>query len=308
MKKVFSPRAPSNSGMIRERWIERGLLIATAISAVAIFFILGLLAYFCLPLFTSGGIGAVLAWQWKPFGGQFGILPMCVGSLSLSLFALGLAFPPAMGICCFVTILAPGKLARFFLILIHFMTSIPTVIYGFVSVFLLVPLVREWFESGTGFSFLTAALCLSLLILPTIVLVFHARLQQIDPGLRLASEAMGLTPAQQLRHVLIPVASRGLVVALVLGFGRAIGDTMISLMLAGNAPQVPHSLSASLRTLTAHIALVLATDSQSMPYRSVFASGLILFLLIGAVNLFIRRLDTRTPKGRTKEPSHEKDV
>jgi phosphate transport system permease protein len=232
---------------------------------------------------------------------------MCVGSVSLSLCALGLAFPPAVGICCLVTILAPRKPARFFLILIHFMTSIPSVIYGFVSVFLLVPLVREWFRSGTGFSFLTAALCLSLLILPTIVLVFHARLQQVDPGLRLASEAMGLTPPQQLRHVLIPVASKGLVVALVLGFRRAMGDTMISLMLAGNAPQVPHSLFASIRTLTAHIALVLATDSQSMPYRSVFASGLILFLLMGAVNLLIRRLDRRVPYRQTKEHSHEED-
>jgi phosphate transport system permease protein len=305
LKKVFSPRTPSSSGMIREKCIEKGLLVATVISAVAIFFILGMLVYFCLPLLASGGMGAVLAWQWTPFSGRFGILPMCVGSLSLSLCALGLAFPPAVGICCFVAILAPRKLSRFFVILIHFMTSIPTVIYGFVSVFLLVPLVRDWMQSGTGFSFMTAALCLSLLILPTIVLVFHARLQQIDPGLRLASEAMGLTPTQQLHCVLIPVASRGLAVALVLGFGRAIGDTMISLMLAGNAPQLPHSLFASIRTLTAHIALVLATDSQSMPYRSVFASGLILFLMLGAVNLCIRRLDRKDPDRRAKEHSHE---
>jgi len=81
---------------------------------------------------------------------------MCVGSLSLSLFALGLAFPTAVGICSFVTILAPRGLARLLLVLVHFMTSIPTVIYGFVSVFLLVPLVRDWFKTGTGFSFLTA--------------------------------------------------------------------------------------------------------------------------------------------------------
>lgn len=293
--------------MICEKWIERGLLIATGISAVAIFFMLGLFAYFCLPLFVSGGIGDVFAWEWKPFGGRFGILPMCFGSLSLSLCALGLAFPPALGICGFISILAPGKPARFLLALVHFMTGIPTVIYGFVSVFALVPLVREWLASGTGFSFLTAALCLSLLILPTIVLVFHARLRQIDPNLRLAVEALGLTPAQQLRHILIPVASRGLMVALVLGFGRAVGDTMVSLMLAGNAPQIPHSPLASVRTLTAHIALVLATDSQSMPYRSVFASGLLLFLLIGSVSLLIRRLERDAPNGWEKKHSHEED-
>jgi phosphate transport system permease protein len=308
LKQVFSPGRAFKFRMNRERWIEKALLIATGVSAVAIFFIFGLLAYFCLPLFTSGGLAAVLSWEWKPFNDRFGILPMCLGSLSLSLCALGLAFPPAVGICCFVIILAPRRMARLFLVLIHFMTSIPTVIYGFISVFLLVPLVREWFDTGTGFSFRTAALCLSLLILPTIVLVFHARLRQIDPQLRLACEAMGISPARQLLHVLLPLASRGLAVALVLGFGRAVGDTMVSLMLAGNAPQVPDSLFASIRTLTAHIALVLATDSQSMLYRSVFASGLILFLLTGSVNLFIRRLDERISKGGKNEHSHEKEL
>ncbi len=111
------------------------------------------------------------------------------------------------------------------------MTSIPTVIIGFVSVFVLVPLLREWLEAGSGFSLLTAALTLSVLILPTIVLVFHARLEQLDPLLRLTAEAMGFTPIQQMRYVLLPAASRGLTAAAVLGFGRAIGDTLISLMI-----------------------------------------------------------------------------
>lgn len=292
MEEHARTRLPVNHvQLVRERWIRRSLLIATGISAGAILFIFVLLVYFCLPLVTSGGMSSVLSWQWKPFAGEFGILPMCAGSLFLSVFALGLAFPAAIGICGFATVLAPRSLARFTLVLVHFMTSIPTVIYGFVSVFLLVPLVRDWFSTGTGFSFLTAGLSLSLLILPTIVLVFHARLQQIDPALRLAAEAMGLTPVRQFLHVLVPAASRGLVVAAILGFGRAIGDTLISLMLAGNAPRIPDSLFDSIRTLTAHIALVLATDSQSMSYRSVFASGLILFLLMGAANFFIRRMD-----------------
>lgn len=271
-------------------WIERGLLIATAVSAVAIFSILLLLAYFCLPMFRTDGISRVLSWTWQPFNGRFGILPMCVSSLLLSAAALCVAFPSAVGICCFIHILAPRGLARLVLVLVNFMTTIPTVIYGFASVFLLVPLVREWLQGGAGFCFFTAAVVLAMLILPTIVLVFHAHLQQIDPMLRMASEAMGFTPAQQLRHVIIPAASRGLAVAFVLGLGRAMGDTVVSLMLAGNAPQVPSSLFDSMRTLTAHIALVLATDSQSMSYQSVFASGLILFLLMGGVNLLIRRV------------------
>lgn len=275
-------------------------MIATGLSAVAIFAMLLLLAAFCVPLFTSGRLNEILSWNWQPFSGQFGILPMCAGSLALSALALILAFPVAIGICTLIHVLTRGPMARFLLVLIHFMTSIPTVIYGFVSVFLLVPRVRDWFEAGSGFSLLTAALTLSVLILPTIVLVFHARLEQLDPVLRLASEAMGLSRIQQMRYVLLPAASRGLAVAAILGFGRAMGDTLISLMLAGNAAQFPGSLFASIRTLTAHIALVLATDSQSMAYQSVFAAGLLLFLLTGVVNLLIRKSGNRI-KGAHRE-------
>jgi phosphate transport system permease protein len=291
--RVFHPQ-----GNPSEKWIEWSLFMAAAVSAAAILSILLLLVYFCMPLLMWDHLFQVLSWHWQPVAGKFGILPMCAGSLTLSVLALALAFPPAIGICTLVHVLSRGFFSRCLLALIHFMTSIPTVIIGFVSVFVLVPLLREWLAVGTGFSLLTAALTLSVLILPTIVLVFHARLEQLDPLLRLTAEAMGFTPIQQMRYVLLPAASRGLTAAAVLGFGRAIGDTLISLMLAGNAAQFPGSIFASIRTLTAHIALVLATDSQSMAYQSVFASGLLLFFLMGAFNYLIRKSgpkDRKTP-------------
>lgn len=268
--------------------------MAATVSTAAILSILLLLVFFCLPLFTWDRLSQVLSWHWQPVAGKFGILPMCAGSLVLSILALVLAFPPAIGICALVQVLSRGLFPRFLLTLIHFMTSIPTVIIGFVSVFLLVPRVREWFAAGTGFSLITAALTLSVLILPTIVLVFNARLERLDPLLRLSAEAMGFTPIQQMRYVLLPAAARGLSAAAVLGFGRALGDTLISLMLAGNAAQFPGSFFASIRSLTAHIALVLATDSQSMAYQSVFASGLILFLIMGAFNFLIMKTGRKT--------------
>ena len=296
MTKTIAPIHPQ--GNPSEKWIEWSLLIAAAVSAAAILSILLLLVYFCMPLLTWDHLSQVLSWHWQPVAGKFGILPMCAGSLALSILALVLAFPPAIGICSLVHVLSRGFFSRFLLALIHFMTSIPTVIIGFVSVFVLVPRLRDWLAAGSGFSLIAAALTLSVLILPTIVLVFHARLEQLDPLLRLTAEAMGFTPIQQMRYVLLPAASRGLTAAAVLGFGRAIGDTLISLMLAGNAAQFPGSIFASIRTLTAHIALVLATDSQSMAYQSVFASGLLLFFLMGAFNYLIRKSgpkDRRTP-------------
>jgi len=261
---------------------------AAAVSGVAIAAILILLAYFCLPLLTSQGLATVFSRQWQPFGGQFGILPLGVGALPLACLALLLALPLAVGSCTLLHVLGRGFLARLVLAFVHFMTSIPTVIYGFVSVFLLVPRLREWVAAGSGFSLLAAVLTLSLLILPTITLILQARLAQLDPALNLAAEAMGFTRVQHVRCVLLPAAARGVAVAAVLGFGRAVGDTLVSLMVAGNAAQFPDSLVASIRTLTAHIGLVLATDSQSMAYQSVFAAGLLLFLLAGVVTLLIR--------------------
>jgi phosphate transport system permease protein len=301
MTKIRTPIHPQDYPS--EKWVEWSLLVATAVSAGAILAIFLLLVYFCLPLFTWARLSQVLSWHWQPVAGKFGILPMCAGSLALSVLALALAFPPAIGICTLVHVLSRSFFSRFLLALIHFMTSIPTVIIGFVSVFVLVPLLRERLAAGSGFSLITAALALSVLILPTIVLVFHARLKQLDPLLRLTAEAMGFTPIQQMRYVLLPASARGLAAAAVLGFGRAIGDTLISLMLAGNAAQFPGSFFTSIRSLTAHIALVLATDSQSMAYQSVFASGLLLFLLMGAFNFLIQKTGQKIGGSR-----HEKNL
>ena len=278
----------------RQAGIKGLLLAATIISCGSVLAILAFLAYFALPLFTQGHLGEILSWEWRPFQGKFGILPMAVGSLCLAASGLVLAFPLSLGICGFAHGLGPRRLRKPLLGLIHFMTGIPTVIYGFVSVIFLVPLVRGLFPVSTGYSWLTATLTLSLMILPTIVLVIHAQLEQVDERVRLASAALGFSPAQTLLWVMAPLSSRGLWAAAVLGFSRAIGDTIIALMVAGNAAEVPHSLLDSIRVLTAHIALVVATDSTSLAYQSIFASGLILFGLTALVNLTLRRLQAGT--------------
>ena len=273
-----------------EKCVKLMLLAATMVSVVAALSILILLIYFVRPIFSVEGLKAVIAWEWRPFSGHFGIMPMMVGSLCLSLGALMLACPLAVGISSFVCVLAPKKLAKIVNAVIHYMTSIPTVIYGFVSIFLLVPLIRDWLAKGTGLSLLTATLALSILILPTIVLVYSAYLREKDSSMRLTAAAIGLSRVQYFLFVLLPLTRKGFVVASILGFGRAIGDTLISLMLAGNTPLIPGSLFDSIRTLTAHIALVIATDSQTTFYHSVFAAGLLLFLLMTLINIIIRKL------------------
>ncbi|WP_153111957.1 PstC family ABC transporter permease [Propionivibrio limicola] len=265
------------------------LLFATLVSALSVLAIFGFLLWFAAPVFTGETLSSLLSWQWRPQQGEFGILPMLAGSLCLAGSAMLLAYPLGLGLCCFMHGLGPTWAARPLLGIVRGMTSVPTVVYGLVSAFLLIPLIRAGF-SGSGFSWLAAGLTLAMLILPTIVLILDSQFRTIHAQTQLTAAALGFTPAQQVLRLTLPLSTRGLLVAAALGFGRAIGDTLIPLMLAGNAPLLPHSPLDPLRTLTSHIALVVATDSQSAAYGSLFACGVILFMVSLLVNLALRRL------------------
>lgn len=270
------------------RFVPTALAAAATLSCCCVLAVFLFLLYFSWPLFSGQGLAQVMHWSWRPFHDEYGILSMIVGTAGLSVSAMLLACPLAVGVCCFAHGMGPRPAAKVLMAVVQFMTSIPTVVYGFVAVFLLVPRIRATFEHGTGYSWLTAAIMLSLLILPTMVLMLHSQFSMVEPKVRLTAKALGLTEAQKFIHLVFPLSRRGFMAAIVLGFGRAVSDTLIPLMLAGNATQPPHSLLDSIRTLTAHIALVVATDSQSGAYLSLFACGMILFLVTVAVNLGLR--------------------
>ena len=267
----------------------RLLRCAAVFSALLVLAISGNLLWFALPIFQGGALTTLFSWQWRPLEGAFGILPMLVGSLCLALPALCLAFPVALGLCAFMHGVGPPRLKAPVLRVVRFMTSVPTVVYGLVSAFLLVPLVRNAL-SGSGFSWLAALLTVSVLILPTLVLILDGQFQLVQEDIHLSARALGFSPLQQFLKLTLPLSMRGLWMAAMLGFGRAIGDTLIPLMVAGNAPQVPHALSDAIRTLTAHIALVVATDSQTATYGSLFACGVMLFLMSVLVNVGLHGL------------------
>ncbi|MCM1129011.1 MAG: ABC transporter permease subunit [Alistipes senegalensis] len=271
---------------------------AAAFSGLAVLAIFAFLLWFSLPVFQGEMLVSLLSWHWRPTENAFGILPMIAGSICLSVSAMLIAFPVGVGISGFLHGLGPAWLSRPVLGIVRFMTSIPTVVYGLVSAFLLVPLLRTGF-SGSGFSWLAASLTLSLLILPTIILILDSQFRLLHEEWYISTAALGISPAQQFLHLTLPLSSHGLWMALALGFGRAIGDTMISLMLAGNAPQLPLSPLDSIRTLTAHIALVVSTDSQGIAYASLFACGLLLFAVSLLINIALYRL--RKISGRQEE-------
>jgi len=275
----------------RETLFHGTTAVCALICAAIVVTIFAFLAYFSIPLLEDGRLISILSRSWRPFQGNFGILPMIAGSLCLSLSAMVLAYPLALGICFFAHGVGPRIPGKIILALVHFMTSIPTVVYGFVAVFLLIPTLRTTLIRGSGFSWLAASLTLAILILPTIVLFIHTQFSLIEPRITQTTCALGMTTSQRLFAVTLPLSSRGLFAAAILGFGRAMGDTIIPLMLTGNAPLMPLSPLESLRTMTAHIALVVATDSQGAAYQSLFACGIILFLITFAINLGLRWLE-----------------
>jgi phosphate transport system permease protein len=282
-------RCPNDTrkGLV-ETLIESWLFVAAMISAIAVGAILFFLIYFAWPIFHEDHFWKLLSWYWRPFQNQFGILPMVAGSVLLGISSMLLAYPMGIGVCCCVYGLGPRWLSGFTLTIVRIMTSVPTVVYGFVSVFLLVPFLREFFYHGSGFSWLAATLTLSLLVLPTVTLIVNAQFELFDPEIRLATTALGFSPIKQLIWVVIPASYKGLLAAAVLGFGRAVGDTIISLMVSGNSPQFPHSMLDSIRTLTAHVALVVSTEAGSMAYNSLFAAGIMLFGVSALVNGALR--------------------
>lgn len=267
-------------------------------AAVSIVLLFAMVLAFALPVFSRGlgpEGGGLLSWTWNAGQKQFGILSMVAGSLILAVSATVCAWPLALGLCGLgLAGRAGGPVARRLLTalgaLIRFMTAVPTVIYGFVAVFLLVPLMRAALGRGSGLGLASAGLALTILILPTMVLIMEAGLKKRYERLRLDAAALGFGGLATFWHWVLPQSGSALVSALVLGFGRALGDTMISLMLAGNAPQTPAALSDSFRTLTAHMALVTANEAGGAAYNSLFAAGAILLAISCGVSLAVRAL------------------
>ena len=242
----------------------------------------------CSPVVT--GATDVWSWDWRPFHGHYGILPMVIGSLLVATGATLLALPVGVLISAFVYALSDGAVMFGPVAEVRLMTGIPTIVYAFVSAIVLVPFLRGAFAYGSGYCLLSTVLVLSVLVLPAVVLLVHAQWQSMGEPLRLTCAALGLTKAQAVYRVLLPLSKRGLLVAGVFAFARAVGDTMIALLLSGNAPQVPAHPLDSLRTLTAHVALVHSTDTQDAAYASIFAAGLILLLMTATLSLAARAL------------------
>lgn len=273
-----------------EKQIEKVFLFAALFSALTTFSIFIFLFILGLPLLTGGHFLSLLTQPWAPHLKQFGIFPMIAGTLVISLLSMLVAFPVSLGCSIIIHVRSRTLFSRVLGKSVALMTGIPTVIYGFVGIFLLVPLVRELFDSGSGLCVLSTVFMVSLLIAPTMILFFCDSFARVPRSYGDAVLAVGGSDIQKFLYVTLPNAWPGVLVGVTLALGRALGDTLIALMIAGNAVQVPGSLADSARTLTSHIALVFAADYESMEFKAIFACGLFLYLFSTALVLIVRSI------------------
>jgi phosphate transport system permease protein len=268
--------------------IAKGLFgVCAAASAVITSLVFLFMIVLALPVFRGGGALCVWIHPWNPYQGLYGIWPMITGTLGIALLATLFSLPLSLGTAFVISGLGGTRIRKLLGGVVRFMTGIPTVIYGFVGVFLLVPLIREN-AGGPGMCVLSASLMLAILISPTMVLFFSDSFASVDPSYLHASKALGADSIQQILYVMLPQSMSGMISGVVLGLGRALGDTLIALMLAGNAIEVPSSPVSPARTLTAHIALVRAADIDSLEFRSIFACGIALYVFTSVAALSVR--------------------
>ena len=242
-----------------------------------------------LSVFFEVPPGNFLGTRWYPTFDLFGILPLVMGSVMVTVVAIAIALPLGVATAVFVREVAPHWAREVLKPMIEVLAGIPSVVLGFFGMTLIAPFIRETLGAPTGLTAFTGALILAYMALPTIISVAEDALDAVPRSYRDAGLAMGATPWQTIWRVVVPAARSGIVTAVMLGMGRAIGETMAVMMVTGNAARLPlalDSLFRPVRTMTATIAAEMGEVAQgSTHYHALFGLGIILFLLTFTINL-----------------------
>lgn len=244
-----------------------------------------------LPTFTEVEWSNLFGVRWYPTFNFFGLMPLLLGSILVTVVAIVIALPLGVASAVFVREVAPPWVRDILKPLTEVLAGIPSVVLGFFGLTTLAPLVRVYLGAPTGLTALTGALLLGYMALPTIISVAEDALDAVPKSYRDASLAMGATRWQTIWMVVVPAAKAGIVTAVMLGMGRAIGETMAVMMVTGNAARLPLELDAVLRpvrTMTATIAAEMGEVAQgSTHYHVLFGAGIILFVLTFLINLAV---------------------
>lgn len=226
---------------------------------------------------------------WKPTEGQFGIFPMIVGSVYMTGGAVLLGVPVALLTAVFLAWFCPDGLYRLFKPAIDLLAGIPSIVYGFFGLVVVVPLVRE--VTGTaGKNLLTGSAILAVMILPTVINVAEAAIRAVPDSYYEGALALGATHEKSVFSAVLPAAASGLTAGIVLGIGRAVGETMAVVMVAGNQAAFPDSFLSGVRTMTANIVLEMGYAGEGLHRDALVATAVVLMVFVLAINLSFSRL------------------
>jgi len=278
---------------IRRRWSEPIIEALIRVLGFSTIGFVSLIFLFLLreglPFFLEVPLNDLLSTRWYPTFDIYGVLPLVLGSILVTALAMAIALPLGVGSAVLVREIAPGWTRELLKPMIEVLAGIPSVVLGFFGVTVIAPLVREVLGAPTGLTAFTGALILAYMALPTIISVAEDALDAVPKSYRDAGLAMGATQWQTIWRVVVPAARSGIVTAVMLGMGRAIGETMAVMMVTGNAARMPltsDALFRPVRTMTATIAAEMGEVAQgSTHYHALFGIGIMLFLLTFVINL-----------------------
>lgn len=268
----------------KEKIMQAVFFLTACISILSVLLI-------CIFLFMNGfpaiqqiGLGNFLTGTtWRPANNLFGILPMIVGSLYVTAGALVLGVPIGILTAVFMARFCPQKIYRPLKAAINLMAGIPSVVYGFFGLVVLVPFVRENI-GGFGMGVLTASILLGLMILPTIISVSEAAIRAVPNSYYEGGLALGASHERSIFFAVLPAAKRGILAGVILGVGRAIGETMAVIMVAGNQTILPDSLTSGVRTLTTNIVMEMGY-STGLHREALIGTAVVLFIFILMINI-----------------------
>ena len=264
-------------------------LLTALISIVAVLLIcVFLFANGCPAIGEIGVLNFLFGDTWKPLQDIYGIFPMIIGSIYVTAGAIIIGVPIGLLCAVFMARFCPKKLYRILKPGINLLAGIPSIIYGFFGLVVIVPIMQDIF-GGSGKSLLTASIMLGIMILPTIISVSESALRAVPESYYEGSLALGATHERSVFKAELPAAKSGVLAGVILGIGRAIGEAMAVSMIAGNQPILPEGLLSGVRTLTSNIVLEMGY-AQGLHREALIATAVVLFVFILIINLLFAAL------------------
>lgn len=269
------------------------------LSAVLSVFLILLIIYFIFSegikfVNEYGLLKFITGKVWKPTAGnpRFGIKPMIVGSVIVTSLSTLIALPFGLAISIFMAYYAK-KSYGFLKSIVNLMAAVPSVVYGFFAMMVLVPLIKDLFDIKSGMNMLTASILLAVMILPTMVNISENSLRQVPETFMTGSLALGATKEETIYKVMVPYARSGIFSSIILAIGRAIGETMAVYLVIGNQPMMPSSIFKGVRTLTTNIVLEMGY-AAGMHRQALIATGMVLFVFILIINIIFNIIRSKT--------------